>query len=151
MQSVGFHIRLAAVASFESSLPINRARTRFKYTEAHSNDISALNMSKSIVLFTFGFSLAALVTSQTSSMGLSETCGYIDGGRVVITACKPSTNGRTCPDSDLAIECTSRACGFLFIYGHDNAYAGCCGEERCAIATTCIESGTALNSNTVQW
>ncbi|QKD58672.2 uncharacterized protein FOBCDRAFT_205461 [Fusarium oxysporum Fo47] len=96
-------------------------------------------MSKYIVLFTFGFSLAALVTSQTSSMGLSETCGYIDGGRVVITAY-----------SDLAIECTSRACGFLFIYGHDNAYAGCCGDERCAIATTCIESGTALNSNTVQ-
>ncbi|KAI1016128.1 hypothetical protein LB504_009030 [Fusarium proliferatum] len=107
-------------------------------------------MSRSIVLFTVGFSLAALVTSQISSIVSSETCGYIDGGRVVITACKPSTNGRPCPDFDRAIECTSRSCGFLFIWGHDNAYAGCCGYERCAIATTCIESGTALNSNTIQ-
>ncbi|SCO06320.1 uncharacterized protein FFB20_12554 [Fusarium fujikuroi] len=107
-------------------------------------------MSRSIVLFTVGFSLAALVTSQISSIVSSETCGYIDGGRVVITACKPSTNGGPCPDFDRAIECTSRSCGFLFIWSHDNAYAGCCGYERCAIATTCIESGTALNSNTIQ-
>ncbi|KAH7237516.1 uncharacterized protein BKA55DRAFT_121719 [Fusarium redolens] len=89
-------------------------------------------MLKNILLFNFGFGLVAIVKSQTSSIEPSTTCGYIDG------------------NSDLALACTSKTCGFLFIFGHDKVYAGCCGDVSCAIETTCIESGTALNSHTVQ-
>jgi hypothetical protein len=108
-------------------------------------------MLKNILLFNFGFGLVAIVKSQTSSIEPSTTCGYIDGSRFLNDMRTSLANNYMQTDSDLALACTSKACGFLFIFGHDKVYAGRCGDVSCAIETTCIESGTALNSHTVQW
>ncbi|KAK6699868.1 hypothetical protein SNK05_012668 [Fusarium graminearum] len=79
-----------------------------------------------------GFSLIGLVKSLDSSVGPDSVCGYING------------------DIDLALDCSSRSCGFLSILGHSNRYVGCCDGANCAIPTVCIESGTAPNDYTVE-